>query len=218
MRDSAVSSCFHGSLAFLHQHFPPQSLPSHPLHLSLCSQQQPSPWDCSTVSKLQLPATTPSRGPAFLSGVCMAVARTVWFSFHLGCHRSAVSLSALNVSPLAQITAPMWGLDPCFSSPTGWGSSPTNTPVSPPSCFILPSFAWFYIFLPLVRHSCPLSAGILHAHLCLKVYSWHIHGERCNQHPLTPLPSCSLSLSFSFWKNNKVTHFSYLYFCIRLLC
>ena len=34
-RDSAVSPCFHGCLAFLHQHFPPQSPPSHPLiHLS----------------------------------------------------------------------------------------------------------------------------------------------------------------------------------------
>ena len=29
-RDSAVSPCFHGCLAFLHKHFPPQSPPSHP--------------------------------------------------------------------------------------------------------------------------------------------------------------------------------------------
>ena len=67
--DSAVSPCFHGCLAFLHLHFPPRSPPSHPLTLCLCSQQQPSPWDCSTVPKLQLPATASS-------GVCMAVART----------------------------------------------------------------------------------------------------------------------------------------------
>ena len=77
MRDSAVSPCFHGCLAFLHRHFPPQSPPSHPLDLSLHGQHQPSPWDCSTVPKLQLPAAAPSRGPACLSGVCMAVARTV---------------------------------------------------------------------------------------------------------------------------------------------
>ena len=32
-----------------------------------------------------------------------------------------VSLSALNVSPLTQIISPMWGLDPCFSSPTRQG-------------------------------------------------------------------------------------------------
>ena len=33
--DSAVSPCFHGCLAFLHRHFPPQSSPSQPLDLSL---------------------------------------------------------------------------------------------------------------------------------------------------------------------------------------
>ena len=31
MHDSAVSPCFHGCLAFLHRHFPPQSPPSYPL-------------------------------------------------------------------------------------------------------------------------------------------------------------------------------------------
>ena len=74
--DSAVSPCFHGCLAFLHRHFPPRS-PSHPLNRSVCSQQQPSPWDCSTIPKLQLQAAAPSRGPAFLFRVCMAAARTV---------------------------------------------------------------------------------------------------------------------------------------------
>ena len=59
MRDSAVSPCFHGCLAFLHRHFPPQSPPSHPLNPSLHSQQ-PLPWDCSTILKLQLPASAPS--------------------------------------------------------------------------------------------------------------------------------------------------------------
>ena len=96
-------------LAFLHGHFPPQSPSSQSLDLSLHSQQQPLPWDCSTIPKLQLPATMPSR-------VCMAVARTVWFSFHLGCFPLS-----LNVSPLTQTTVRMWGSDPCFSSPTGWG-------------------------------------------------------------------------------------------------
>ena len=32
-------TCFHGCLAFLQRHFPPHSAPSHPLSLSLCSQQ-----------------------------------------------------------------------------------------------------------------------------------------------------------------------------------
>jgi len=67
-RDSAVLPCFHGCLAFLHRHFLPQS-PSHPLDLSLCSQQQPSPWNCSTIPKIQLPAAVPSRAPASLSEV-----------------------------------------------------------------------------------------------------------------------------------------------------
>ena len=102
---------------FLHWHFPPGSPPSHPLNLSVHSQQQRLPWDCSTIPKLQLPAVAPSRRLAFLSGKCMAAARTVWFSFHLSFHRSAVSLSALNVSPLTQTIAPMWGSDPCFSFP-----------------------------------------------------------------------------------------------------
>ena len=76
----------------------------------------------------------------------MAVARTIWFSFHLGCNRSAVSLAALNVSPLTQTIVLMWEPEPCFSSSPAEGrSSPTNTPGFHPSSFILPSFAWVYI-------------------------------------------------------------------------
>ena len=117
MHDSAESPCFHGCLAFLPWHFPPRTPPSRPLDLFLHSQQQPLPWGCSTIPKLQLPASAPSRGPAFLSGMFMAAVRTVYFSFHLDCHRSAVSLSAVYGSPLTQIIALMWGSDPCFSSP-----------------------------------------------------------------------------------------------------
>ena len=53
MHDSAVLPCFHGCLAFLHRHFPPQSPPSCPLRLSLHSQQQALPCDCSTIPTLQ---------------------------------------------------------------------------------------------------------------------------------------------------------------------
>ena len=49
---------------------------------------------------------------------------------------------------------------------------------------------------PLARSSYPLSAGVLHALLCLKVYSWCIHGERCTPRPPTPQPSCSPILVF----------------------
>ena len=173
------------------------SFPSHPHSPSLCSQQHPSPWDCPTIPKLQLPAAAPSRGPVSLSGIRMAVARTIWFSFHLGCHRSAVSLSALNVFPLIQTVAPMWRFDPCLSSPTRLNrSSPTNTPVFPP----VPSsyrvlHGSIYSF-PLLRYSCLLSAGVLHSLLCLKVYSWYIPGERCTPCPPSPPPSCSLVFGY----------------------
>ena len=131
--------------------FPPLASPTTissltSLDPSLCSQQQPLPWDCSTIPKLQLPAAAPFSGPSFLSRICMAAAKIVWFSFYLGCHRSAVSLSALNVSPLTQL--PWCGVQtPASVSPRAKGRSrPTNTSVFPPSSFILPSFAWFYIF------------------------------------------------------------------------
>ena len=153
MRDSAVLPCFHGCLAFLHSYSPPRSPPLRSLDLSLCSQQKPSPWDCSTVPKLQLPAAAPSRGPVSLSGVCMAAARTVWFSFHLGCHRSAVSLFSLKCFSSDSDNPQMWGSDsPDSVSPPAEGRSrPTNTSVSPPSSVILLSFAWFYIFFPTGR-------------------------------------------------------------------
>ena len=67
--DSAVSPCFHGCLAFLHQHIPTPSLPSHPLSPSFHSKHQTSPWDCSTIPKLQLPAAAPSRGPVRVQGM-----------------------------------------------------------------------------------------------------------------------------------------------------
>ena len=173
--------------------FPPWSPPSHPLNPSFCTQHQPSPWDCSIIPKVQLPAAAPSRGPVFLSGVCMAAARTVWFSFHLGCHRSAVSLSALNVSPLTQTTAPVWGSDQYFSFPHSLRTRPVLLtllfpPLVPSFYQILPGSVCSF---PLVRYSCLLSAGVLRARLCLKVYSWWIHGERCTPRPPTPLPSCS---------------------------
>ena len=46
-------------------------------------------------------------------------------------------------------------------------------------------------FFPLVRYSCLLSAGVLHALLCLKVCSWCIRGRRCTPRPPPPPPSCS---------------------------
>ena len=114
-RDSAVSPCFHGWPVFLHRHFPPQSSPSNPLDLSLHSQQKPLPWDCSKIPK-----------PAPSLCIFQVIYIPVWGMYGcgkdclilnpLGCHRSAVSLSALNISSLTQTIAQMWGSDPCFSS------------------------------------------------------------------------------------------------------
>jgi len=173
MHDSAVSPCFHGCLAFLHRHFPPRSLLSHPLDQSLHSQQQPSPWDCSTIPKLQLPAPAPSRRPAFLSGECMAVAKTVWFSFYLGCHRSAVSLSALNVSPLTQTIARMWGSGPLLQFLHTLRAGPILLtllffPLVPSSYWVLCGSIYYF---PLVRSSWPLSAGVFLMYPWREMYS-----------------------------------------------
>ena len=45
-------------------------------------------------------------------------------------------------------------------------------------------------FFPRFKYSRLLSAGVLHAFLCLKVYSWCIHEERFTPRPPTP-PSSS---------------------------
>ena len=175
--DSAVSPCFHGCPAFLHRYFPPQSS-WHALSLSFCSHQQPLPWDCAAIPTLQLPAAAPSRRPVSLSKVGMAAARTVWFSFHLGCHRSAVSLSSWNVSPLTQTIVPLWGSDPCFSSPTHWGQVQSYSYSCFTPYFLHPTefyqcvFFSMYMYFLVVRYSSLLSAGVLHALLRLKVYSW----------------------------------------------
>ena len=85
----------------------------------------------------------------------------------------------------------MWWSDPCsVPPPTEGRSSHTNTPTFPPSSSYQLLCGSIYSF-PLVSYSCPLSAGVLHALLCLKVYSWCIRGERCTPCPPTPLPSCS---------------------------
>ena len=69
-------------------------------------------------------------------------------------------------------------------------------PLAPLSYWVLCGSIYSF---PLVRYSCPFSAGVLHALLCLKVYSWCICEERCTPCPPTPPPSCS-SFNCSFFK------------------
>ena len=82
--------------------------------------------------------------------------------------------------------------------PTEGKSLPTNTPAFPPSSFVLPSFAWFCIFFSTGQVLLCTSAGVMHALLYLKVYSWCICGQRCSPCPPTPPPSCS---PYNFFKN-----------------
>jgi len=134
----------------------------------------------------QLPVTVPSRGPISLFRVCIAVARTVWFSFHLVCHRSAASLSSLNISPLTQTLALLWGLDPCFISQTHWGQVQSSLGYCFfPQFLCLIEFCWFYIFF---------SGG----QVFLSFLIWCSASTSVSEgvflmypHPPTALPSCS---------------------------
>ena len=82
---------------------------------------------------------------------------------------------------------PSVGIGPLLQFPHPPRAGPVLlTPVFAPSSFILSTFCGPICSFPLVRYSCPLSAGDLHALLCLKVYSWCIFGERCTPSPSTP--------------------------------
>ena len=149
MRGSVVLPCFHGCPTFLHQHFPPRSPPSHPLSPSLHSQQEPSPWDCSTIPKLQLPAAAPSRGPAFPSEVSMAAARTlILIPFRL----PQISCFTLSLKCFFSDSdnCPVVGIRPLLQFPHPLRAGAVLPPLLffLPSSFILLSFVWFYIFFP----------------------------------------------------------------------
>ena len=128
MHDSGVSTCLHGCLIFLQRHFPPQSPPSCHLGPTPHSQQQTSPWDCSTIPTLQLPVAMPSGKHASLSGVPMAVTRIV-----------CVILIPFGLSQISCFTLSL----NCFSSGCGdrtpasgpplaeCRSNPTNSPFFP---------------------------------------------------------------------------------------
>ena len=138
---------------------------------------------------LQLPATVPSLGPACLSRVHMAAARTVWFSFHLGCRRS----SLLNISPLTQRIALMWGIRPLLQFPHPPRAGPVLLTLLffPPSSIFLPSFAWFYT---------PVCSQLV---FCMHSCVWRcipdVSMERCTPHPPTPLLSSANLFLIRLW-------------------
>ena len=84
---------------------------------------------------------------------------------------------------------------------------------------LVPSSYWvlsgsIYSF-PLVRYACPLPAGVLHALLCLKAYSWCIWGERSTPHLPTPPSSCSLLFCYTLFSKYFFLECVCVYVCVR---
>ena len=170
-RDSETTPCFHGCRAFLHTHFPSRSPPSPPLHQSLRSQQQPSPWDRATIPGLQVPAAVLSRRLCPCPGcVWLRQGRRILiplrppqiscFPLSLRCFSSdSDSCPDVGIGLLLQIPYPPRA------------GRVLLTLLFPPSSFVLLNFVWFCLSSCPVRYSSLLSAGILHALLSLKVHS-----------------------------------------------
>ena len=171
--DSAVQSCFHGCWLSSTEEISHRNLLPHipSTHLSVViSSPRPgiAPQSLNTSSQLLHPHPG-----------CVWLQQGLSHSHSISCHRSAVSLSAFNVSPLTQTIALLWGSDPCF-----W-SSPTNPPVFPPCSFILLSFVWFDIFF---CTSQVLLSALSWCSACTSVCT-SLPGERCTFCPTTPPPS-----------------------------
>ena len=146
MHDSAVSSCSHGCPAFLHRHFPPQSPPSSRNCLSqstaaltlglLHNPQTPAPRHCTFQG-----TRVPLRGMYGCSKDCL-----ILIPFRLP-HISCFILSLKCFSSDSDNCPQCGDWSPAsFPPPTKGRSNPTNTPIFPPSSFVLRSFVWFYIF------------------------------------------------------------------------
>ena len=169
--DSAVSPCFHGCPAFLHRHSPPPSPPSHPFDLSLHSQQQPLPWDCSTILKLQFPKLQLIQGtsiPVLYMYVCVKVC-LILIPFRL----PQISCFILSLKCFSSDSdcCPDVGIGPLLQFPYPLKAGPVLVtllffPLVPSSYQVLRGSIYSF---PLVRYSCLLTV-VLHALLCLKVY------------------------------------------------
>ena len=130
--------------------FPPQALP-----ITISSLTSPRSISLQSAAALALgllqEPSTPAPSSCAFRGTCLSVqgmyvARTVTLlPFRLP--QISCSRSALNVSPLTQTVAWLWGSDPAsVSLPAEGRSSPANTPGFPLSSYALPSFTWFSIF------------------------------------------------------------------------
>ena len=172
--DSAVSLCFHGYLAFLHRHFPPQPPSSPPLNPFLHSQQQPSPWDCST-----LPSQTPTPSHCAFQGTLVPVRGIYGYSkdslILIPFRLPQISCFTLSLKCFSSDSdnCPNVGIRPLCQFPHPLRAGPVLLtllffPLVPSSYRVLRASVCSF---PLARYSCPLSAGVLHILLCLKVYS-----------------------------------------------
>ena len=172
LHDLAVSPCFHDFLPFLCKHFPPQSPPSRPLSSPLCSQQQLSFWDCSTIPTFQLPAT----------GDLPSCPAYIWLQQGLSDSYSIQSVTDQLLHPSLKCfssvpnTCPSVRIGPLlqFSHP------PRAGPVLLTLLFypLLPSsyrvFHGSMYTFPVVKYSCPLSAGVLQTLLCEGVFLMYL--------------------------------------------
>ena len=143
MRDSAVLPCFQGCLAFLHRHFPPQSPPS--ITLSVVNSS-PRPW-------IAPQSLNSSSQPSTFQGTCVPVQDMY------GSGKDCIILLPFRLPQISWFTlslksfssdsdsCPNVGIGPLLQFPHPLRAGPVLlTLVSPPSSFILPSFAWVYIF------------------------------------------------------------------------
>ena len=178
--------------------FPPKAFPTtisflaSPLSVSLQSTA------ALTLGSLHNPQTPASSHCAFLGTQV-----PVWGIY--GCGKDCLILIPFRLPQISCFTLSL----KCFSSDSdNWPDvrirsslqfchPPRVGPVLTTFLFppLVPSSYWvlhgsIYSFL-VVRYSCLLSAGVLYALQCLKVYSWCNHGERCTPHPPTPPPVCS---------------------------
>ena len=128
-------------------------------------------WDCSSISKFQLlAAAAPSRGPASLGTNGCGKDRLILIAPRLP-QISCFTLS-LNCFSSDSDSCPHEGIEPLLQFPHLLRAGPALLtllfpPLVPSSYRVLRGSIYSF---PLVRHSHPLSAGVPHVLLCLKVY------------------------------------------------
>ena len=182
-------------LPWLHG-FPPQAFP--PTFSSFTSLQSVSPQSTAALALgLLHNPETPAPSCCAFSGTCVPV----WGMY--GCGKDCLILIPFRLPQISCFTlslkcfssdsdrCPAVGIGPLLQLFNPLRGGPVLLTVFPSSSFVLPSLHGSVYSFTLVRYSCLLSAGVLHALLYLKVYSWYIHGERCTPYPPTPPPSCS---------------------------